>query len=139
MTTVASLPRCLDSLSTQSLDQFSNPVSSSRDMSRDSLLYNREGNWAELTFTKTCGTATRDMKTIGQKLSGASTVTIPETIAGRISAPVPLLFLKWRMLVFVRRLCRFTEHDNLKRHLSIFFFNPTQANGHVVCAGSLPF
>ena len=135
MTTVASLPRCLDSLSSQSLDPFSNPVSSSRDMSRDSLLYNREGNWAELTFTKTCGTATRDMKTICQKLSGASTVTIPETIAGRISAP----FLKWRMLVFVRRLCRFTEHDNLKRHLSIFFFNPTQANGHVVCAGSLPF
>ena len=39
---------------------------------------------------KTCGTVTRGREEIGQKLTGASPVTIPDTIAGRISAPVPL-------------------------------------------------
>ena len=33
-----------------------------------------------------------------QQLTGVSQETIPETIARRISAPVPLLFLKWRMV-----------------------------------------
>ena len=34
---------------------------------------------------------------IGQYLTGASSVTIPESIAGRISAPVPCSFRKWRI------------------------------------------
>ena len=57
----------------------------------------KEGNWTELTLAKTSGTVTRDREKIGQWLIDASSVTIPETIAGRISAQVPFLFLKWRM------------------------------------------
>ena len=34
-------------------------------------------------------------KEIGQKLTGASPVTIPETLAGRISAPVYFSFQGW--------------------------------------------
>ena len=51
-----------------------------------SPIYEWEGNWTELTFAKTSGIVT----------SAASSVTIPETIAGPISAPVPFSLLKWR-------------------------------------------
>ena len=56
----------------------------------------REGNWAELTFAKSSGTISRT----GQQLTGASAVTLPETIAGRIQAPVPFSFLKWAIACF---------------------------------------
>ena len=49
------------------------------------------GNWADLTFPKTSGTVTRDWEKIVQQI-GAVPVTIPETIAGRISVPVPFSF-----------------------------------------------
>ena len=45
------------------------------------------GNWAELTFAMTSGTVT----------SVTSPVTIPETIAGHISVPVPYSLLKWQI------------------------------------------
>ena len=56
-------------------------------------IYRRDGNWAELTFAKTSGTVTTD----SQKLTGASPVTIPESIAWRISVRIPFSFVKWRM------------------------------------------
>ena len=46
----------------------------------------REENWADLTFAKTSGTVTRDKEKIGQYLTGASLVTIPESIARRVSS-----------------------------------------------------
>ena len=46
--------------------------------------FRNEGNWTKLTFAKISGTVTR-----------CTPVTIPETIAGRISAPVLFSFLKW--------------------------------------------
>ena len=61
-----------------------------------SPLQKREGNWAELTFAKSSGTISRT----GQQLTGASPVTLPETIAGRIQAPVPFSFLKWPIAFF---------------------------------------
>ena len=55
----------------------------------------RETNWTELTFAKTCGTVTRDReKHIGQSLTGASPITIPETTAECVSASVLFSFLK---------------------------------------------
>ena len=62
------------------------------------------GNWVELTS----GTVNLDLKKkkrkekkrkkkkkkLGQKLTDAFPVTIPETTAGHISAPVPFSFLK---------------------------------------------
>ena len=65
-----------------------------------SPLYKREGNWAELTFTKTSGAVTWESKRnkpIADRRTDAYLVTIPETIAGRIWAPVPFWFLKWRI------------------------------------------
>ena len=47
------------------------------------MIGKKEGN-----FARTYGTVTRDREKIGQQLTGASPVTIPETIAGRISVPV---------------------------------------------------
>ena len=61
-----------------------------------SPLQKREGNWAELTFAKSSGTISRT----GQQLTGASPVTLPETIVGRIQAPVPFSFLKWAIACF---------------------------------------
>ena len=47
------------------------------------------------TYAMTSGTVAKDNgKNIGQKLTDTSPVTIPETIAGHISAPVPFSFLK---------------------------------------------
>ena len=63
----------------------------------------REGNWAELTFAKSSGTISRT----GQQLTGASPVTLPETIAGRIYAPVPFSFLKWALPVSKGYLAKF--------------------------------
>ena len=57
----------------------------------DSPLQKREGNWAELTFAKTSGTASREREKIGHYL-------IPGTISVGISAPVSFQFLKWRVV-----------------------------------------
>ena len=61
-------------------------------------------SWKEYTFHQTSRHFTNKRETGANKLSqrllgltSASPVTIPETIAGHISAPVPLSFLKWRM------------------------------------------
>ena len=55
------------------------------------------GNWVEFTFAKTSGTVTRDREKnwpiADQRVP--SNYPIPETIAGRISAPFPFSFLKW--------------------------------------------
>ena len=52
----------------------------------------------ELTFAKTSGTVIwKSKKKNGQQLTCASPLTIPETIARHISAPVPFSILKWRM------------------------------------------
>ena len=61
-------------------------------------LQNKEGNQVELTFAKTCGTVTRDREK-NQPIADRYLVTIPETIVGCISAPVPFSFLKWRITV----------------------------------------
>ena len=50
-------------------------------------------NWAELTFAKTSGMVTRERDKKDQSVNRASPVTIPEIIAGRISAPVSFSFL----------------------------------------------
>ena len=61
-------------------------------------------SWKEYTFHQTTRHFTNKRETGASKLlqrllglTSASPVTIPETIAGHISAPVPLSFLKWRM------------------------------------------
>ena len=59
-----------------------------------SPLSKREGNWNELSFAKTSGTVTGDREKIGQSLSGACLVTIPERIAERFSAPISFSLLK---------------------------------------------
>ena len=61
-------------------------------------LQKKEGNWVEFTFAKTCGTVTRDREK-NWPIADRYLVTIPETIVGCISAPVPFLFLKWRITV----------------------------------------
>ena len=61
-------------------------------------LQKKEGNWVELTFAKTCGTVTRDREK-NWPIADRYLVTIPETIVGCISAPVPFSFLKWRITV----------------------------------------
>ena len=70
-----------------------------------SPIYEREGNWTELTFAKTSAIVT----------IAASSVTIPETIAGRISAPVPFSLLKWR-----RNLNQLTAPDRLVTICSVY-------------------
>ena len=59
-----------------------------------SPLQKREGNWTDLPFTKTSGT----WRKVGQKQTGGQTgaypVTLPLSIAGDVSAPVPLLIPK---------------------------------------------
>ena len=54
--------------------------------------------FAKWTFSKASGTVTitRDREKIDQQLTGESSVTIPESTAGRVSAPVSFAFLKWR-------------------------------------------
>ena len=56
----------------------------------NSPLWKQKGIWLEPTYAKTSG----------ETLPNSCPVAIPETISGRISAPVPLSFLldlKWRM------------------------------------------
>jgi len=62
----------------------------------NSPLYKLDRNWPEVTLAKTSWAVTRDREKIGQQLTGTSPVTIPETIVGNISAPVPFFFLKWQ-------------------------------------------
>lgn len=50
-------------------------------------------NFMNVSFEKTSGTFPRERENIGQQLTGAIPLTIPETPAGRISAPVLSLFL----------------------------------------------
>lgn len=49
----------------------------------NSTLKKRERNWAETSVT-----VTWDREKIGQWLTDASLITIPETLPGRISSPV---------------------------------------------------
>ena len=51
-----------------------------------------EGIWADLTLAKSSGDMGKKLP-IDQQLIGVSPITIPETIAGHISAPVPFSFL----------------------------------------------
>lgn len=48
---------------------------------------------AQLTFAKTSGTVKRDRE-LTNSYTGVSPVAMPETTAGRISAPVPFLVSK---------------------------------------------
>ena len=67
----------------------------------------RETNWTELTFANTCGTVTRDRENIiGQSLTGASPVTIPQTTAGCVPASVHFSFLKRRMNTCIGQLVK---------------------------------
>ena len=61
-------------------------------------------DWVEFTFAKTSGTVTsvtrnKDREKIGQQLTSASPITIPETIVRRISAPVPFSYHHWKVLL----------------------------------------
>ena len=50
----------------------------------------REGNWAQSTFAKTSGNVTRDSEKNSPIADQQDfSVTIPETLAGRISVQVP--------------------------------------------------
>ena len=67
----------------------------------------RETNWTELTFAKTCGTVTRDRENnIGQSLTGTSPATIPQTTAGCVPASVLFSFLKRRMNTCIGQLVK---------------------------------
>ena len=76
----------------------------------------RERNWTKLTFTKISGTVIGDKKKIGQWVTDTSPVTTPETIAGRISAPVPFSLRKWRLSA-----CRLDVQLTLARRYGNFF------------------
>ena len=63
------------------------------------FINDREGSLTKLAFAKTSGTVTMERENrIGQQLSCASPATIPESIAGHISAPALFSFLEWRTL-----------------------------------------
>ena len=49
---------------------------------------------SHVNFRKDLGTVARDRENIGQSLTGAFPATIPEIIAGGISAPVTFSFRK---------------------------------------------
>ena len=61
-------------------------------LKESSSYYQFEKNWAELTFATTSGTVIGVRKTNCHWLTGASQVTIPNTIAGHISVPVPIVY-----------------------------------------------
>ena len=66
-------------------------------------LQKREGDWAELTKSKRLlELLLRTEVKIDQQL----TVTIPETLAGRISAPAFFTFLNWRIASTEKRRCQ---------------------------------
>ena len=50
-------------------------------------------NFMNVSFAETSGTFPRERENIGQQLTGAIPLTIPETPVGHISAPVLSLFL----------------------------------------------
>ena len=63
-----------------------------------SMSLQKRGDWAELTKSKRLlELLLRTEVKIDQQLTGTSTVTIPETLAGRISAPAFFSFLNWRI------------------------------------------
>ena len=69
---------------------------------------------------------------IGQQLTGASAATIPEFIAGRISAPIHFSFLKWRM----ESCCLLVKCIII---LLIYIFNELQQNeGITYCIEHFP-
>ena len=90
----------------------------------NSPLYKREGNWDQLTFAKTSGTVTREGKTIDL----ASLVTIPETIAGHVSAPVPFSFLNANVAIFLTALCLPRFLCIFSRHATGFLRTTRQTN-----------
>ena len=65
---------------------------------------NEKGTGPSYVSQRLLGPLLRTGGKIGQQLTAASPLTIPETIAGRISAPAPFLFLKWRMTMPKRSL-----------------------------------
>ena len=81
------------------------------------------GTWVEFTFAKTSGTVTRDRE---KNWFPVFPVTIPETIAGRISAPVPFSFLKWRVesCFLARAACQVSrgllQHNGLTQLTHLF-------------------
>ena len=76
----------------------------------------RERNWTKLTFAKISGTVIGDKEKIGRWVTDTSPVTTPETIAGRMSAPVPFSLRKWRLSV-----CRLDVQLTLARRYGNFF------------------
>ena len=55
--------------------------------------YKQQGNWDQLISQRLLGLFPGTRGINGQMLTSASSVTIPETIAGRLSAPAPFSFL----------------------------------------------
>ena len=76
----------------------------------------RERNWTKLTFAKISGTVIGDKEKIGRWVTDTSPVTTPETIAGRMSAPVPFSLRKWRLSV-----CRLDVQLTLAKRYGNFF------------------
>ena len=63
----------------------------------------------------------------GQQLNGTPPVIIPETIAGRISAPFPFSFLKWQPFFIHGSICQATTtHLQGKLHPSFPLMNLVQ-------------
>ena len=70
----------------------------------------------QINFRKDFWDCFGDKKKIGQWVTDTSPVTTPETIAGRISAPVPFSLRKWRLSV-----CRLNVQLTLARRYGNFF------------------
>ena len=56
----------------------------------------------------------------GQQLNGTPPVIIPETIAGRISAPFPFSFLKWQPFFIHGSICQATHYSPSRKAASEF-------------------
>ena len=56
----------------------------------------------------------------GQQLNGTPPVIIPETIAGRISAPFPFSFLKWQPFFIHGSICKATHYSPSRKAASEF-------------------
>ena len=72
-----------------------------------SVSLQKRGDWTELTKSKRLlELLLRTEVKIDQQLTGMSTVTIPETLAGRISVPAFFTFLNWRIASTEKRRCQ---------------------------------
>ena len=63
------------------------------------------GNLGRVNFAKAYGTVAKDRETPLANQTEASLVTIPETIAGHISAPLSFSYLKWRIFYGREKSC----------------------------------